>query len=185
MNSSITSLCVYCGSSPGAKPVYRDTAWALGKLLAQRGIRLVYGGGHVGIMGAVADGALSAGGEVTGVIPRMLVDRELGHRGVQELRIVRDMHERKYTMAGLADAFIALPGGWGTLEELTEMVTWNQLGIQHKPVALLNVEGYFDPFLAFAEHMIDEGFVRPEQRGLLRVATRVDEVIDLLTYVPE
>jgi len=164
-----TSICVYCGSSPGIRPEYRQAAWDTGELLAKRGIRLVYGGGHVGLMGAVADGALSAGGTVIGVIPRALVERELGHGGVTELHVVRDMHERKTMMASLADAFIALPGGWGTLEELTEMTTWNQLGLHVKPIGLLNVRGYFDGFLSFVDKMVEEQFVRPADAAIVRV----------------
>ncbi len=167
--SAIQRLCVYCGSSVGARPAYRAAAVALGGLLAKSGIELVYGGGRVGLMGAVADGALEAGGRVTGVIPRALMERELGHTGIQDLRVVADMHERKMTMAGLADAFIAMPGGWGTLEELTEMLTWLQLGIHRKPIGLLNVDGYFDPLLAFAKTMVDERFVREEQASMLAV----------------
>jgi uncharacterized protein (TIGR00730 family) len=132
-------------------------------------------------MGTVADGALAAGGHVIGVIPRALMDRELGHAGIQDLRVVADMHERKMMMAGLADAFIAMPGGWGTLEELTEMLTWLQLGIHAKPIGLLNLEGYFDGFLAFAEKMVAEQFVRPEHRSLLNVETSPEALLDRLT----
>ncbi len=177
----IHRLCVYCGSSFGARDAYRDAATALGALLAARGIELVYGGGRVGLMGTVADATLAAGGRVTGVIPRALMDRELGHTGLQDLRVVADMHERKLTMAGLADAFVALPGGWGTVEELTEMLTWLQLGIHRKPIGLLNVDGYFDPFLAFADRMIEERFVREEQRALLNVATTPEAIVDRLS----
>ena len=169
--SSFKRLCVYCGSSIGARPAYRDVAIELGRLLAGRGIELVYGGGRVGLMGAIADAALAAGGQVIGVIPQALMDRELGHTGIQDLRVVADMHERKMTMAGLADAFIAMPGGWGTIEELTEMLTWLQLGIHAKPIGVLNVAGYYDPFLTFADAMVDERFVRVEQRSLLTVAS--------------
>ncbi len=179
--STIRRVCVYCGSSPGARRAYRAAADALGRLIGERGLELVYGGGHVGLMGAVADGTLAAGGRVTGVIPRALMDRELGHVGVTDLRIVADMHERKMTMAGLADAFVALPGGWGTLEELTEMLTWLQLGIHAKPIGLLNVDGYFDGFLAFAEHMIAERFVREEHRALLSVEVEPAALLDRLT----
>jgi uncharacterized protein (TIGR00730 family) len=167
--SPIQRLCVYCGSSMGSLPAYRSAATALGGLLAGHGIELVYGGGHVGLMGAVADGTLAAGGRVIGVIPRALMDRELGHAGIQDLRIVADMHERKTLMADLADAFIALPGGWGTIEELSEMLTWLQLGIHAKPIGLLNVDGYYDPLIAFAERMIDHRFVRAEHRALMMV----------------
>lgn len=170
-------VCVYCGSSIGARGEYRAAATELGTALATRGLELVYGGGRVGLMGAVADAALAAGGHVIGVIPQALMDRELGHRGIQDLRIVADMHERKLTMATLADAFVALPGGWGTLEELTEMLTWLQLGIHRKPIALLDVAGYFDPLLTFAARMVDERFVREEQRGLLLVETATDALL--------
>ena len=169
MTANFRRVCVYCGSSAGARPAYRAAALALGGLLAENDIDLVYGGGRVGLMGAVADGALAAGGRVIGVIPRALMDRELGHTGIQDLRVVKDMHERKMMMAGLADAFVAMPGGWGTLEELTEMLTWRQLGIHRKPIGLLNVDGYFDPLLVFARTMVDEGFVREEQGSMLAV----------------
>ena len=179
-SKTIQRLCVYCGSSVGARAEYREAATALGRLLAECDIELVYGGGHVGLMGAVADGALAAGGRVIGVIPRALMDRELGHTGIQDLRVVADMHERKTTMAGLADAFIALPGGWGTIEELAEMLTWLQLAIHAKPIGVLNVAGYFDPFLAFAERMIDECFVRPEHRHLFSVESDSDALLERL-----
>ncbi len=178
--STIKRLCVYCGSSMGDRPLYRDGATALGGMLAARGIELVYGGGHVGLMGAVADGALAAGGRVIGVIPRALMDRELGHTGIQDLRVVADMHERKMTMADLADAFIAMPGGWGTIEELAEMLTWLQLGIHGKPIGLLNLGGYYDPFLAFTERMVEHRFVRPEQRDLLTVAAEPAVLLERL-----
>lgn len=177
---TIGRLCVYCGSSVGARPAYQRAATALGRLLAERGIELVYGGGHVGLMGAVADGALAAGGRVIGVIPRALMDRELGHTGIQDLRVVADMHERKMTMAGLADAFIAMPGGWGTIEELAEMLTWLQLAIHAKPIGVLNVAGYFDPFLAFADRMIDERFVRVEHRQLFSVESEPATLLERL-----
>ena len=169
--ATIRRLCVYCGSSTGALPMYREGAEALGRVLVADGIELVYGGGHVGLMGTIADAVLAAGGHVIGVIPRALMDRELGHTGIQDLRVVADMHERKMTMAGLADAFVAMPGGWGTIEELTEMLTWRQLAIHAKPIGLLNLGGYFDPLLAFAERMVEQRFVREEQRGLMTVDT--------------
>lgn len=177
---TIKRLCVYCGSALGARPAYRAAATGLGTLLADRGIELVYGGGHVGLMGAVADGVLAAGGRVIGVIPRALMDRELGHTGIQDLRVVADMHERKMTMAGLADAFVAMPGGWGTIEELSEMLTWLQLGIHAKPIGLLNVDGYYDPLLAFVERMIDERFVRTEHRALMSVAADAETLLEAL-----
>jgi len=181
MNHIPTSICVYCASSPGNRPEYRQVAWDIGVLLAQKGIRLVYGGGHIGLMGVLADGALSAGGTVIGVIPRMLVERELGHPGITELHVVRDMHERKTMMASLADAFIALPGGWGTLEELTEMVTWNQLGLHTKPIGLLNVRGYYDPFVQMVEAMVAEAFVRPDDAAILRVESDPETLLKRLS----
>lgn len=176
----IHRVCVYCGSSKGTRAVHADAARELGALLAARGIELVYGGGHVGLMGTLADAVLAAGGRVTGVIPQALMNRELGHRGIQDLRAVADMHERKMTMANLADGFIALPGGWGTIEELTEMATWRQLAIHSKPIGVLNSGGFFDAFLAFAASMIDEGFVRVEHGDLLRVESDPAALIDRL-----
>ena len=164
-----SSVCVFCGSSPGARPAYRQVAALLGRALAAQGRTLVYGGGNVGLMGAVADAALAAGGRVIGVIPEHLVAREVGHSGVTELRIVSSMHERKQAMADLADTFVLLPGGLGSLEEFFEVWTWGQLGLHAKPYGLLNVEGYFDPLLAFLDHAVAERFVRPEHRDLLRV----------------
>lgn len=160
-------ICVYCGSSDGTAEHYRQAARDLGALLARRRIGLVYGGGRVGLMGELADGALEAGGEVFGVIPHKLMDHELGHQGLTELFITDSMHARKAMMAHLSDAFIALPGGWGTLEELSEMTTWAQLNYQHKPVGLLNVEGYFDLLLAFITHAQNQGFIRPIHRNLI------------------
>ena len=177
---TIRRLCVYCGSSVGARAEYRHAASTLGRLLAEREIELVYGGGHVGLMGAVADGALAAGGRVIGVIPRALMERELGHIGIHDLRVVADMHERKMMMADLADAFVALPGGWGTIEELTEMLTWLQLAIHAKPIGVLNVAGYFDPFLAFAARMIEERFVRVEHLNLFAVEGEPEALLERL-----
>ncbi len=174
--SPLRSICVFCGSSEGASPAYRAAAAALGRLLAARGIRLVYGGGRVGLMGVLASAAAAAGGEVIGVIPRALLVREAGFDepdsspesvGESDLRIVDSMHERKALMAELADGFIALPGGYGTLEELCEMITWAQLGIHEKPCGLLDVEGYFSPLIAQFDLAVDAGFVRPEHRRLI------------------
>ncbi len=167
--SAIRRVCVYCGSSAGARPGYDAAARALGTLLAREGIGLVFGGGRVGLMGAVADAVLAAGGAVTGVIPLALARREVAHEGLTDLRIVGSMHERKALMASLADAFVALPGGLGTLEELAEALTWAQLGVHRKPCALLDVEGYYRPLTAFFDHAAAEGFVRPEHRALLVV----------------
>jgi uncharacterized protein (TIGR00730 family) len=165
--SQLNSICVFCGSSLGARPEYSAAAQAMGTLLGERRIRLVYGAGNVGLMGTLANAALAAGGEVIGVIPQMLVDKELAHRGLTELRIVTSMHERKALMAELSDAFIALPGGLGTFEELCEVLTWAQLGIHSKPCGCLNVLGYFDPLHATLDCAVTERFLHPQQRRLL------------------
>jgi uncharacterized protein (TIGR00730 family) len=177
---ALKRICVFCGSSFGARPAYKQAAEQLGKTLAHRGLGLVYGGGGVGLMGAIADAALAAGGEVIGVIPESLQRREVGHSGLTKLHVVRSMHERKALMADLADAFIALPGGFGTMEEFCEIVTWSQLGIQHKPCGLLNVEGYWDHFLAMLDHSVDEKFVRPENSELILVARNPDSMLERL-----
>lgn len=176
----LASICVFCGSSPGADPRYRDAAAALGSALAHSGRRLVFGGGRVGLMGAVADAALSAGGDVVGVIPRHLADREVAHLGLTDLRVVNSMHERKALMSDLSDAFIALPGGLGTLEELFEVWTWGQLGLHRKPYGLLNTAGYFDALLAFLAHGVDQRFVKAEHREMLVVETDVMRLIEAL-----
>lgn len=168
MNKRLTSVCVFCGSSSGRREEYARATAEFGKLLAERGIRVVYGAGNVGLMGVLADAALAAGGNVIGVIPQVLVDRELAHQGT-DLRIVGSMHERKALMAELAEAFVALPGGLGTFEELFEVLTWGQLGIHAKPVGCLNVAGYFEPLARMVDHAVEEGFLRAEQRELLIV----------------
>jgi uncharacterized protein (TIGR00730 family) len=160
---------VFCGSSPGARQSYRDVAEALGRTLAAEGRTLVYGGGNVGLMGAIADAALAAGARVVGVIPPHLVAREVGHDGLTELPLVDSMHERKQLMADLADAFVLLPGGLGSLEEFFEVWTWGQLGLHRKPYGLLNVDGYFDRLLTFLDHAVAERFIRREHRDLLLV----------------
>jgi uncharacterized protein (TIGR00730 family) len=165
--SRFRRLCVFCGSSAGRDPAYRQLAEALGRALAERGIGVVYGGGHVGLMGVVADAAMAAGGEVVGVIPQALLDREIGHRGLTDLRVVGSMHERKALMAELADGFVALPGGIGTLEELFEMWTWAQLGLHAKPCGVLDAGGFYGPLLAFLDHQVAAGFVRPAHRAML------------------
>jgi len=170
-------VCVFTGSSLGHRDEYRAAASDLGCELAARGIELVYGGADVGLMGAVADATLAAGGRVTGVIPEALVAKEVAHAGLPDLRVVASMHERKAAMADLSDGFIALPGGWGTLDELFEALTWGQLGLHAKPCGVLNVTGYFDQLLAFMDHMIDEGFVRPEFRPMLTVAGSAGELL--------
>ena len=171
-------ICVFCGASPGRDPAFAAAAGDLAAALVRRGLGLVYGGGAVGLMGELADAVLAAGGRVTGVIPRHLVDREIGHRGLDDLRVVGSMHERKALMAELADGFVALPGGWGTLEELIEVLTWAQLGLHAKPVGLLDVAGYFEPLLAFRDRALAEGFVREHQRDLLLVAASPDALLD-------
>jgi hypothetical protein len=178
-------VCVYAGSNPGNDPAYADAAQALALLLAERGIGLVYGGGNVGLMGVLADTALAAGGEVIGVMPQALVDREIGHRGLTELRIVGSMHDRKALMADLSDAFVAVPGGIGTLEELIEVYTWSQLGIHAKACGVLNVRGYYDALAAFLDHAVDQGFLRPQHRAVLSVAADPGELLDrLAAYEP-
>lgn len=162
-------ICVFCGSSPGARPAYADAARALGREIVARGMSLVYGGGQVGLMGVVADAVLDAGGEVTGVIPQALAAREIAHHGLTDLRIVDSMHTRKATMAALADAFVALPGGFGTYEEFFEVVTWTQLGVHRKPCGLLNVDGFYDPLIALLDHAVTERFIRPQHRATILV----------------
>ena len=162
-------ICVFCGASPGARPEYRAATAELARLLSSEGIGVVYGGGGVGLMGALADAVLAEGGEIIGVIPRSLVDREIAHRDVTDMRVVASMHERKALMADLADAFVALPGGIGTLEELFEVYTWAQLGLHQKPCALLNVAGYYDAVADFLTHAVNERFLREETRELLMV----------------
>ena len=175
-------ICVFCGSSTGLSPVYSSAARDLGKALAEHGLGLVYGGGNIGLMGVIADAVLERRGQAIGVIPQALVDKELAHRGLTDLRIVRSMHERKAMMADLADAFIALPGGYGTLEEFCEILTWTQLGLHAKPSGLLNVEGFYDPFLSLIDHAITEGFIRKEHRSLILVGTEPESLIDQLLH---
>lgn len=176
------SLCVYCGSNSGAKPAYAEAAVALGTRMARDGVRLVYGGGNIGLMGTVADAVLAAGGEVTGVIPRQLVDMEVAHLGLTELEVVGSMHERKSRMFDLADAFVALPGGFGTLEELVETLTLRQLRYHAKPIFLLNLGGFFDPLLAFFEHAVAAGFIHPAHLGLFTAVPDLSELMDRLEY---
>ena len=171
-------MCVFCGSSFGAREHYAAVARDLGRALATRGIGLVYGGGSVGLMGVVADAVLAAGGEVIGLIPRGMATKEIAHHGLSELRVVASMHERKAMMTELADAFVALPGGFGTFEELLEVVTWAQLGLHRKAVGILDVDGYFDPLLELFERGIREEFIKPEYRAIFVVATEVDAMLD-------
>ena len=170
-------ICVFSGSSPGARPEYREAAGDLGRTLAQQGLGLVYGGAKVGLMGVLADAALAAGGEVIGIIPQALVDKEVAHMGLTELQVVASMHERKAQMAELSDGFIALPGGMGTLEELAEIMTWAQLGMHRKPCGVLNVAGYYDGLTRFLDHAVAERFVAQGHRDMLLVATTAADVI--------
>ncbi len=171
-------LAIYCGSATPADPIYMECARAVGRGLAERGIGVVYGGGRLGLMGAVADAALAAGGEVIGVIPQALVDAEVAHRGLTQLHTVAGMHERKALFTELADGFVTLPGGTGTMDELWEALSWAQLGYHAKPVGLLNVAGYYDPLVAFWERMGEVGFVRAQHRGLLVVRETLDALLD-------
>jgi uncharacterized protein (TIGR00730 family) len=179
-DQQVRSVCVFCGSSAGVRPEFAASARQVGTALAARGLELVYGAGHVGLMGILADAALAAGGRVIGVIPQAMVERELAHRGLGELHVVRTMHERKSLMADRAGAFLALPGGFGTADELFEILTWAQLGIHARPVGLLNVTGFFDPLLAWLDHTVREGFLREQHRRLLIVGDRPEAVIDAL-----
>jgi uncharacterized protein (TIGR00730 family) len=172
--------CVFCGSSRGTRPEYAEAARALGHELGRRGIDLVYGGGNIGLMGVVADSAIEAGARVIGVIPRALVDREVAHDGLHELRVVESMHERKAMMAELADGFIALPGGFGTFEELFEVLTWAQLGVHRKPCALVDVCGYFDELKSTLDRAVNEGFLAAAHRGFLLAETSPERVIEAM-----
>ncbi len=176
----LSSVCVFCGSQPGARPEYIEVARAFGAACARHGVSLVYGGGHVGMMGAVADACLVAGGKVIGVIPEHLMRPEVAHQGLSELLVVDSMHTRKRLMAERADAFVVLPGGYGTFEEMFEMITWLQLRLHAKPVGLINVAGYFDHLLAFVRHSAAEGFVRPEHADLLLVETAPEPLFERL-----
>jgi uncharacterized protein (TIGR00730 family) len=178
----VERICVFCGASPGARPAYREATEELARLVVEDGAAVVYGGGGVGLMGVLADSVLAAGGHITGVIPRSLLDREIAHRGVTDMRVVESMHERKALMAELAGAFVALPGGIGTLEELFEVYTWAQLGLHRKPCALLNVEGYYDGVADFLGHAVEERFLRPETRELLMVESEPAALLDRLRH---
>ena len=180
-------LCVFCGSSAGVRPGYTEAARSLGDLLGRRGVALVYGGGNVGLMGTIADAALAAGGEVIGVIPHLLARKELAHTGLTDLRIVETMQERKALMADLSDAFLALPGAYGTLDELCEVLTWLQLKLVRKPLGLLNVHGYFDALLRFFAHAVSEGFLRPPHREMLLAADDAESLLGRLEQyqIPE
>lgn len=174
---SLKSICVFCGASPGARPIYREAAENLGRSLAERGLTLVYGGGAVGLMGVVADAALAAGGEVVGIIPQSLERAEIGHKGLTRLEVVDGMHARKARMAELSDAFISLPGGLGTLEELFEVWTWGQLGYHAKPLGLLEVDGFYARLTDFLDHLVAERFVREQHRAILQVSVSPAELL--------
>jgi uncharacterized protein (TIGR00730 family) len=181
----VKALAVYCGSATPSDPVYIEAARHVGATLAQRDITVVYGGGRLGLMGAVADAALAAGGKVIGVIPEALVDAEVAHRGCTELRVVKNMHERKAAFTDLSDGFVNLPGGVGTMDEMWEAVSWSQLGYHSKPVGILNIAGYYDHLIAFNAHMADIGFVREAHRGILLVAETIDVLLGkMIAYQP-
>ncbi|MFL9815421.1 TIGR00730 family Rossman fold protein [Stutzerimonas sp. VN223-3] len=177
---SLRSICVFCGASTGLNPAYQKAAIALGQTLAANDIRLIYGGGAVGLMGVVADATMAAGGEVIGIIPQSLKDKEIGHPGLTRLEVVDGMHARKARMAELSDAFIALPGGLGTLEELFEVWTWGQLGYHSKPLGLLDVNQFYSKLSQFLDHLVDEGFVRAQQRGMLQRSESPQALLQML-----
>ncbi len=181
----ISSLCVYCGSSVGTDPVYRAAAERLGRVMAENRIRLVYGGGRIGLMGILADSVVAAGGSAVGVIPEFLETREVGHQGVDELHIVDSMHSRKNLMFELSDAFAVLPGGFGTLDETFEIITWRQLRLHDKPIVVIDIDGYWRPLLRLVDHVIGRGFARPEYRGLFTVVDDVNDVIAAIRKEPE
>ena len=174
----ISRICVFCGASPGRDPAYLELAASVGAGLAERGIGVVYGGSRVGMMGALADAALAVGGEVIGIIPRRLVDRELAHGGLTELRVVETLHERKAEMASTSDGFIALPGGLGTLEELAEVASWAQLGLHAKPIGLLGPAGYWDALLGWLDHAVAEGFIAPGHRTLVDLDPDLEALLE-------
>lgn len=181
---AIKSVCIYCGSSAGASPAYAEAARRLGRELGEQGMRLVYGGGRIGLMGVVADAALAAGGQVIGVIPDNLQLRERGHHGVTELRVVGSMHERKNVMFELSDAFIILPGGYGTLDEAFEMLTWRQLRLHDKPVLFANIDGYWDPLKGLIDHFIREGFAQETSRRLFIFVDKAEDILPTLLRQP-
>lgn len=184
VSRQISRVCVFCGSSAGNRPIYQETAARLGTLMAERGIGLVYGGGCVGLMGVTAEAAMKAGGEVIGVIPGALVQREVAHNNITELRVVDTMHQRKALMADLSDAFVMLPGGYGSLDEFCEIVTWLQLGIHHNPCGILNVEGYYDSLLAQFDRAVKDGFISPKNRGMILVEDDPERLLDRLHSAP-
>jgi uncharacterized protein (TIGR00730 family) len=181
----LRSVCVFCGSSSRVEEIHRTAAARLGELLAERGVRIVYGGGRVGLMGVLADAALGRGGEVVGVIPEFLVGWEVAHAGLTDLRVVGSMHERKRTMAELADAFVVLSGGFGTLDETIEILTWKQLGLHDKPMVLVSIDGFWEPLHALVTHLVATGFAHPEDAGLLTIVHSPEEAIAALAEAPQ
>ncbi|MFZ0695216.1 MAG: TIGR00730 family Rossman fold protein [Alphaproteobacteria bacterium] len=182
--TEIRAICLYCASSRGRKPVFSEAAARFGALLAERGLSLIYGGGHVGLMGVAADAVLAAGGKVVGVIPRFLVDIEVEHRGITDLVVVGSMHERKQKMFELADGFVIFPGGLGTLDEAVEIITWKQLSLHDKPIVLLDLDGYWGMFLKLIEDAVAMGFAKPAVKGLFTVVKTVDEILPALSQGP-
>lgn len=180
--NTLNAICLYCGSSAGTDPAFRNAAQQLGAHFAHRGIRLIYGGGSVGLMGIAADACLAAGGQVTGVIPRLLMDKEVGHHGLTEIHVVENMHERKALMTQLSDGFIALPGGYGTLDELFEALTWLQLGYHRKPVGILNISGFYDHLIAFLDHARDQRFLRELHHDALNIAPELDSLLEKMRH---
>jgi uncharacterized protein (TIGR00730 family) len=180
-NMLIKSVCVFCGSNYGLAPVYKEQATLLGRVLAEKGIELIYGGAHVGLMGAVADGALKAGGRVTGILPRFLEEKELAHTGLSELILVDTMHQRKTIMNERCDAVITLPGGFGTMDELFEMLTWSQLGLHNKPIGVLNVNGYYDHLILIIENMVAKGFLSPAHKESLLIHNEIDVLLQQMS----
>jgi uncharacterized protein (TIGR00730 family) len=173
------NICVYCGSSPGKNKLIIEQSRAFGKILADQNHTLIYGGSSLGIMGAIADAVMINGGEVIGVIPENLFSKEVAHQGITRLITVRDMHQRKSHMAELADSFVAFPGGFGTMEELFEIITWNQIGILNKPVVIMNIDGYYDPLIRMLDHSVDVGFIKPENRKIVRVSETLEQCLEL------
>jgi uncharacterized protein (TIGR00730 family) len=183
--AAVKSLCVYCGSSIDVRETHREAARTLGSALASAGIRLVYGGGQIGLMGLIADAALAAGGTVTGIIPKFLDQLEIGHTGCTEFIVTENMHDRKLKMASMADAFVTLPGGFGTLDETFEILTWKQLRLHDKPIVIADIDGYWTPLLALMANQFEENYVRPEHRDLFRVAPDVASILPILAAEPE
>jgi len=183
--AKLTSICVYCGANEGGNPEHRMAAVRFGEMMAAQGIRLVFGGGRVGLMGVIADAVMAGGGEVVGIIPEHLHDIEVGHKGLTELHVVDSMHTRKQLMFDLSDAFVVLPGGLGTLDETFEIITWRQLGLHDKPVILVNNDGYWQPFKALVQHVIDNGFARASSADLFTIVETTSDIIPTIKAAPE